>query len=307
MLNKIRKIRQKHQKMITNTDFKGNEVIYHYTNPEAFLAIIQNSKFRFSDVSCLNDESERFYTYQLLKRVLDADPNLINQEFYKLIMEKVESFLNKDKPKGLFEYIRRSSYFVASFSTDNDNLSLWNYYTKTPDMFGYNIGFSKNIIHKLSKEIGLTAPFFTFGEIIYEEEIQKQMIISALKDYNELFEETSNEAPQNFRDSFLGLIIAFSLFFKQNCFSAEKEYRIVIDQRIDPLMKEERKYKICHREKKGLIIPYIECEITLEDILSVHISPTTKNEYFKESTERFLISSNYTRARVFNSKIPLRY
>lgn len=308
MINEIRKIRQKHQKKIIDVNFTKYEIIYHYTTPEAFLNIIQNGKLWFSDINYLNDESEMFYAYELLKSILNKNQKQIRKELCKLIEEKIEQILNKEKPESLFKYLERRSYFLASFSIDCDNLSLWNYYTKNQNLSGYNIGFSKNIIHKLSHNVAFKSFFFSYGKVIYDEKIQKQMLKKALYDYNQLFKKASSQKDKvGIRDSFLGLVLAFSLFFKQNCFAAEREYRIVIDQPIDPLKKEERFEEICHRLKSGLIIPYIECDVMPEDVFETYISPTTKAEYYKDSTENFLITSDFTRTRVYNSQIPLRY
>ena len=39
-------------------------------------------------------------------------------------------------------YKKKRYIYQCSFSTQNDNLSLWNYYTKSDGIKGYNLGFN---------------------------------------------------------------------------------------------------------------------------------------------------------------------
>ena len=44
------------------------DIIYHYTSPEAFLSIIQHQEIRFTDIRYLNDRAEGMY---FVKALLD--------------------------------------------------------------------------------------------------------------------------------------------------------------------------------------------------------------------------------------------
>ena len=305
----IQDLRRKYQRKITHEEFSKFETIYHYTSPSALLEILKTGKLWFSDIAYVNDESESNYTYKMMGELLSINETNIEQEFYIAILTEVENRLTDKEPETLWGYTHKKGFFIASFSNDRDNLSLWNYYTKNQNMAGYNIGFNKNIIHKISRVVLGKSPYFVWGNVLYDQNKQKTMLSDALLDYNKVFISALAEEKKNVIDSFLGLLFVLSLFFKQEFFKSENEYRIVIDNYIDPIIKHDCAYENKFREINGFFVPYIETSFEKEDIEGITISPTIRQEYYEKSVQRMLLNLEYFKAlkNVKKSEIPLRY
>lgn len=305
----IQELRRKYQRKITHEEFSKFETIYHYTSPSSLLEILKTGKLWFSDINYVNDESEINYTYTMMEEILSINEKNIDQEFYKAIFTEVENRLTDKEPETLWEYTHKKGFFVASFSNDRDNLSLWNYYTKNQNMAGYNIGFNKNIIHKISHVVLGKSPYFSWGNVLYNKNEQKVLLSEALSDYNKVFISALKDEKKNVIDSFLGLLFVLSLFFKQEFFKSENEYRIVIDNYIDPIIKDDRAYENKFRGMNGFFVPYIETSFVKEDIEGITISPTIRQEHYEKSVQRMLLNLEYFKAlsNIKKSEIPLRY
>jgi hypothetical protein len=117
-------------------DFKGDDIIWHYTNGDGFLGILQSSTLHATQVSCLNDTTETKYATDIYKKAI-AD--LIEERrddaeavsFLSQVLEFVKE--EPDSPTH-----GTSKFFVACFSADEDELTQWDRYSK-PN--GYAIGF----------------------------------------------------------------------------------------------------------------------------------------------------------------------
>jgi hypothetical protein len=90
------------------------------------------------------------------------------------------------------------------------------------------------------------------------------------------------------------------LYFKDESFSKEEEYRITYFGKSD---------EIKHREGKSMIIPYIEFS-TIDDIplpiTEIIVGPTPHPELSKMSVEGLLEHKGYKRVKVKKSEIPYR-
>ena len=74
---------------------------------------------------------------------------------------------------GENEFTNKLEYFTTSFSTESDNLTLWNNYAKGKNYTGYNIGFDKN---KLVEEMTNNDYLPIFGSVIYDKNKQIKII-----------------------------------------------------------------------------------------------------------------------------------
>lgn len=283
-------ISRKHLGKFKDEETNEEENLFHYTSSFGLNSIIINRNLWFSHINYLNDEGESVYTYKLLKKRLEKLRNSINRDLYNEINEKCDGISSKD-------------YFVASFSTDPDNLSNWNYYTKSENTTGYNIEFDKNIL--ISTMNFNYEPFY--AKTIYEEKKQATILDELIIDYNSMFETLGYnlEIVQNINDD----IKILSLFFKHPSFYAEKEYRIVIcrSRNLKFNKVDNDKFRI----HNGIFIPYIEQNFSPESVVSVTISPTQKQSLVKSSVEKFLKEYGYNVQNnenfVKTSEIPLRY
>lgn len=297
LLRKIPKIK----KVLDNDK---NYVIYHYTKPEKLLNILASGTLRFSNALYLNDKEEIAYSYKLIVDLIDETPELNSDLFNKI----QNHFSNKYKHivDGYNDLVNKLEYFTTSFSTESDNLTLWNNYAKGKNYTGYNIGFDKN---KLVEEMDKNNYLPIFGSVIYDKNKQVKIIHAIFKKWNMLFERALKSKKTNEVKLFdilfelIDVLSIVSIFFKNPQFKNEHEYRIVIVNVFGTLNSKPTNIV----EKNGLFVPYLEYNFSKESVKSINIGPTFDENIFYTSTNRMLLNFGYEDKDVFRSKIPLRY
>lgn len=274
--------------------------LFHYTSSNGLKGILDSKALWFSHIDYLNDEGECRYTYTLLQNVLGEIGRSIDKKFAKDLKGRCEHMLSDQYYDQQIKVKLNTEYFLVSFSTDSDNLSNWNYYTKAKDITGYNIELQKDEL--LNSLEGFDTDYI-HGKTIYDVQKQKQLIEDALSEYNSKYKNTEDdEGKREIHVSFNEVLKVYSLFFKHHSFKPEKEYRIVYSRveranQIEPVQ---------FRENKGLFIPYLPRKFGETSIKTITISPTEKQEMAKHSIER-MIKSDYRDVIVKKSEIPLRY
>ena len=297
LLEKIPKI-----KKVLDTD--KNCTIYHYTKPEKLLNILSGGTLRFSNALYLNDKEEIAYSYRLIVRLTDEIPELNPDLFGKIKTH----FSNKYKHivDGENDFRNKLEYFTTSFSTESDNLTLWNNYAKGKNYTGYNIGFDKK---KLIDEMTENKYLPVFGSVIYDKQKQIKIIHAIFKKWNMLFnralkcKKTNEVKLFDILFELIDVLSIVSIFFKNPQFKNEHEYRIVM---VNAFGTENSKpTKVV--EKNGLFVPYLEYKFSKESVTSINIGPTFDENIFYTSTNRMLLNFGYEDKEVCRSKIPLRY
>lgn len=297
LLEKIPKI-----KKVLDTD--KNCTIYHYTKPEKLLNILSGGTLRFSNALYLNDKEEIAYSYRLIVKLIDEILELNPDLFGKIKTH----FSNKYKHivDGENDFRNKLEYFTTSFSTESDNLTLWNNYAKGKNYTGYNIGFDKK---KLIDEMTENKYLPVFGSVIYDKQKQIKIIHAIFKKWNMLFnralkcKKTNEVKLFDILFELIDVLSIVSIFFKNPQFKNEHEYRIVIVNAFG--VENSKPTKVV--EKNGLFVPYLEYKFSKESVTSINIGPTFDENIFYTSTNRMLLNFGYEDKEVCRSKIPLRY
>lgn len=287
-------------------DDGSNSILYHYTKPEKLLSILESGTIRFSNALYLNDKEEVTYSYKLILNLIDEMPDL-NPELFSKVKEH---FYNKYKNiiNGDDNFDNKYEFYTISFSTDSDNLTLWNNYSKGQNYTGYNIGFCKNDLIADMEKQGFHS---VYGSIIYKKEQQITVLILIFDKWNKKFEKVNqgkktqknNDKLYDILFELIDILSVISLFFKNPHFKDEKEYRVIFINNYN--INAFRQTKIF--EKNGLFIPYIEYKFLKKTVNSVNIGPTLEENIFYTSTCRMLSNFGYEKKTINRSKIPLRY
>lgn len=297
LLEKIPKI-----KKVLDTD--KNCTIYHYTKPEKLLNILSGGTLRFSNALYLNDKEEIAYSYRLIVKLIDEIPELNPDLFGKIKTHYSNKY--KHIVDGENDFRNKLEYFTTSFSTESDNLTLWNNYAKGKNYTGYNIGFDKK---KLIDEMTENKYLPVFGSVIYDKQKQIKIIHAIFKKWNMLFnralkcKKTNEVKLFDILFELIDVLSIVSIFFKNPQFKNEHEYRIVIVNAFG--VENSKPTKVV--EKNGLFVPYLEYKFSKESVTSINIGPTFDENIFYTSTNRMLLNFGYEDKDVCRSKIPLRY
>lgn len=292
--NQISKLKEK--------NYTNNNIFYHYTSSSGLHNILKEKCLRFSNIEYLNDASELFYTYNLVKDIATEQNTHSQSEFYLGIIEEFSKYiLNKERHKFC------SEYYIASFSNSQDSLSLWNYYTKDLHSVGYNIAFNIPQLIKTQEaklKENLDSSRILMGNAIYNAETQCNILKGALEEFNNAYIQEKNQDIKINISLFAWYFINdCSIFFKHPSFMAEEEYRIVLPKG----MFLQKKDFVKIRESGNLFIPFIELHFQNKDISSIMISPTNKNKLVLKGLSALLETYGYENIEILNSKIPLRY
>ena len=284
-------------------DDGSNSILYHYTKPEKLLSILESGTIRFSNALYLNDKEEVTYSYKLIFNLIDEMPEL-NQDLFSKIKEnfysKYTNIIN-----GSNDFCYKYEYYTISFSTEADNLTLWNNYAKGQNYTGYNIGFCKKDLIADMVKIGFNS---VYGNIIYDRKKQITVLKLIFEKWNKQYEKAlkSSKNQDKLVDivfELIDILSIISLFFKNPHFKDEKEYRIIFINNFGTNFAKQT--KIC--EKNGLFVPYIEYKFLKKTVNSINIGPTLDESIFYTSTCRMLSNFGYEKKTVNRSKIPLRF
>lgn len=287
-------------------DDGSNSTLYHYTKPEKLLNILESGTIRFSNALYLNDKEEVTYSYKLIVNLIEEMPNLNKELFSNIKMYFYKKY--KNIVDGNDNFLNKYEYYTISFSTDNDNLTLWNNYSKGQKYTGYNIGFCKKDLIADMERQGFNA---VYGNIIYNNEVQKTILKLIFEKWNKQYEKNlvvknsakKLEKKQDIIFELVDILSIISLFFKNPHFKDEKEYRIIFINNFSPSSYKQTKIF----EKNGLFIPYIEYKFLKRTVSSINIGPTLDENIFYTSTCRLLANFGYENKTINRSKIPLRY
>jgi hypothetical protein len=109
-------------------DLTGVETVWHYTDGNGFLGILQSGRLYATQVSALNDSKETEYATDLFrdeiaKAIVERAGDDQAVSFFQSILEQV-----KEVPGNPTQGI--SKFYVACFSTRADDLNQWSKYTK---------------------------------------------------------------------------------------------------------------------------------------------------------------------------------
>ena len=300
--------------------------ICHYCTIDTLYSILKKECLRFTDVRFLNDSTEFVEIIPLIKIVLNTggyDQSFKNFILESNVLNELEDYKQPYigiSPKT-HEY-RELSYrtYTCSFSTNSDSLNMWNYYATTSGInivfdFAWNMirGSEKtdtNTINKLNNDILLYR-----GVVLYDLEDKKKCIVELLNQLSAVYMEAKTELDEYgnlILSAFKESINHMRCFFKNEFFSGEGEYRIVI--KIPDYLLIEDNYKNCTNIKErgffrrgNVLIPYIDYELRKSSIKRITLNPYNgKNSMFELGIRELLWSYQLQDIEVTYSNIPIR-
>lgn len=288
---------------LVNSKLRYTGNIWHYTSSEALKGILTNKNIWFSDRRFLNDPMECSYLYQLLNENENLFRNY-NKNFRALLKKIINNFITMECYVGGNIVIPQFTCYLASFSCSKDNLELWNYYTKSQKLTGYAISFNVEDFIKLLKD----KYDCIYGKVIYNKDEQIQIVKEMLDAYNRDYELKHGNSPYIVEENYLcelAYILEFyNIFFKQEAYYNEQEYRFVIYE--NQAIKNNyinKEFRICN----DIFIPYVKINLPRNIIKEIMISPSINKTLLQKGITEFKNCTIFSDAKCTISKIIKRY
>lgn len=270
------------------------EVIYHYTDINGFKGMVESGSIWLSDYSYLNDATELSHGAKLIS---DRASKMLKLPEYKLSHELIQSWI-----KGINDVNHK--VYIASFSSDPDNLSQWRSYGNIA------IGFSTQT------PIGYPSETH-FKPVEYDVKKQEKLISLFLSHMCQAYDiDNSSGRLQKNNDLYQKIfrLITLVTFFKNPGFKDEKEYRIAYIE--DSELFEEMGVMIPStnfRVSQDKLIPYVKSsdlptpmdEKFDINICSVILGPDT-NSILERGVKEILNYNGYKKIKIRKSGVPYR-
>ena len=276
------------------------ENLYHYTKCRGVQGILKDKAFFATKSDFLNDANEMRYTLALTREVLGEFP-----------VFKGNNAL-REKLSVTADEMKKQCYYVLSFSVESDSITLWSEFGNNT---GYNLEFRSG---ELLDMISRTKKISYHGLLIYSRKEQRAIIRRLLTEdipaslglsFDDIIKNAADDDPEGVFDEnifgkycrqFRKAISIYAVFFKQEEFSAEKEYRVVL--------KETDESEVRYREKDGFLLPYIRVNIRKahDAVNRITVAPQNHIDLAREGMQLYARQLGY-RAEVRLSKINLRY
>lgn len=270
------------------------DYLYHYTNLEGLMGIIDTIGFWATHIKYMNDSKEYLHGISLCNEIIENVSKNATDDQVKFL-NKVSERLNEED----------SESFVISICPNGDLLSQWRGYSR--GQYGISIGFD------VSQLCQFTTPrdneYLFPQKVIYEIDVQKN-IISDIIDIG-----LKNIESQGLELYFIPSEIAttikrFISLFKDSSFSEEKEWRIVTTN----FKETEGGHPLRYRVRNNIVLPFVSLplrKLMKEEkenlpIKNIVVGPSDSIEFTMDSLKYFLKGMNYHSTEVLPSSTPYR-
>lgn len=112
-------------------------ILWHYTNGQSLIAMLETMSIFSTQLSCLNDTTELRYGSNLFREALSAKRAIIPEK--SAVSALLDGALDYFKENPNFPAQAVVPHFVACFSEERDDLSQWRAYGNGEN--GYAVGF----------------------------------------------------------------------------------------------------------------------------------------------------------------------
>jgi len=259
-------INQHYKKLPTST-------LYHYTNSEAFLGIVNNAQLWATQIQYMNDKKEFKHAVDLTVRMIKE---VINASGSSLFLEKLKSSVSQ---------YNGARTFIVSFSENPDTLSQWRAYSRGG---GYSIGFDHRKLIELAHK-----HTFSLLPCIYDENTQKELLKElvnfSMSESSNIEDPSSEDQINHFlAKKFYGKFMRLAPSIKHPAFSEENEWRLIggpFSYELD---------EAGWRSARGMLVPYHSFSLLDNEgflpINEVHIGPHPDMYDSADSVRTFLYS-----------------
>lgn len=259
----------------------NNSSLYHYTSGDGLIGILQNKCLWATDINFLNDHRE-----------FELGSNLINDYFKNIVMDHLDSHnintggrlsfddFSKKSPPELASVMPNMCHTTISFTTKFDCLRHWISYCNSKT--GYCIEFNKKALSQQLKDNDLLISeivdvnYIDLNKDNFQSEIDFTNVSTSMSSLTaNLKEDTNTVNTGTLQYQFIKAISEYvlkSASIKSLEWSDEAESRFIGSIKNDGLSLQER---LSFREKSGVLIPYIACNIGLDTIDSITIGPSS--------------------------------
>lgn len=295
-------------------------VFYHYSALESLMGMIETNKLWMSKGTFLNDSNELLYIISILEAIEEKIETKVIELFgNNEAARQISDLFTREFRRTLTRFQNELSFddyevYILSLTKNKDSLALWYNYAEGD---GYNIGFSsEEMLRRIKDFSGQIDNQFNFihGQVIYEKEKQEDIIISFFMDtIEQIFQRYADinldTLQKELSIHLFSVINTCSIFFKNEIFKSEEEYRIAFSKRVNS-SKETRETEVFFRSQNGIVIPFIMVDFyTKLPIREITIGPKNNIDVAKAGMEQFLKSKGYNveKINIRKSIAELRY
>ncbi|MCY9296733.1 DUF2971 domain-containing protein [Bacillus inaquosorum] len=276
------------------------DTLYHYTSLYGLEGILKNKEFWVSNCHFLNDQTEKYYTYEFCKDIV-YEMSGGDWQIYNRVLKILDQHI----------FDMEESIYTLSLTSNKDSNLLWSNYSKND---GYNISleYPRFVDEFRNYEANHHMAIYC-SKVIYEKSEQKKILMQLigflyqLIDYYQIQEETKTlpEEMKSFIYAIAANVTVWATLFKDKAFAQEEEIRVVFLNDLDFIQDN-------FRISNGAFIPYIKMpfRVTERIIKGVTIGPKNKMDIAKKGMEMFLKANGYNYIEenaVIRSCIPYRY
>lgn len=307
--------------------------IFHYTSVNGLKSILEQSALRFTNIGYLNDMSEVKAGINSLKKTIGlSEGDFNNLQRYIRIAED-ETFvccfsLDQDS-LPMWNYYTKEAHHQGYNIEFNDRALVESILKNNTWLDDCNLSFG--VVEYCQEDKSQYSKAYANHEISNFHLATMQLFYSTAKIYSnnsselEKYKNAIDKLSQNKIDidipiyKFDGLecrfkkdtSCSFLCYIKRECFSMEKELRIVLTVPKSKLkdLKEHNVYK--YRISNGILTPYLELKFSRDSIKSLTISPTTQIDLAEKSLQDFLEYCTFNvkdySEFIHKSNIPIRF
>lgn len=298
---------------------KKSDTLYHYTDLNAALAILENATLRFTDVKYCNDPQEIedglkifnkiteqvfnhyhalsplfIYLISHIRHTLNISTSFKAQESERLIQAKDQ--LGKfgiDSTK--FSY-KKSSVFVCCLSQRSDDLRQWLPYANNGQ--GIALGFQG-----LDNSHNITEGDTVWAiKVCYRSQEEKENYVRDIfKNIFEIFSNMDKNLIPVFVEAVHQAIFFDIIACKSENYKDEEEWRLIYVADTESILE-----KINFRISDNIIRPYIDVSVVKNSVIEIKLGPKTEDRLNIHALTTLLNKKGYINSNLTKSKISYR-